>query len=146
MPLKITLPSTASLTYPRAPVEFGKVIHMYIMLGHRGRRWSSTILCIVYFLQLRLYCYHMFGYSVRDASLPLQIVLYVAAFIVKNLLLLYPLVTFMLLDWAQCYKVSVCMCDWGRGWNIVNDFKCILNCCSNALQLYLLYRQYFSKL
>jgi len=57
--------------------------------------------------QLRSYCYRLFGCSLSEVPLPLRVLVGLAACVVRNLLLLYPLTTFMLLDWNSCYTVSL---------------------------------------
>lgn len=45
------------------------------------------------------------GGSLSDCSLPLRAVLTVLAFVLRNVLLFYPLILFMLLSWERCVKV-----------------------------------------
>lgn len=46
----------------------------------------------------------LFGSSLSEMSTAVRIPLTLAAYVLKNCILMYPLLTFMLLKWSQCYK------------------------------------------
>lgn len=46
----------------------------------------------------------LLGSSLSDMSAPVGVPLTVAAYLLKNIILMYPLVVFMLLKWSECYK------------------------------------------
>ncbi len=49
----------------------------------------------------------LLGGTLSEFSLPLRALLTLAAFILRNVLLFYPLMLFMLLSWDLCFKVCL---------------------------------------
>lgn len=58
-------------------------------------------------LQFTVFLRHLFGSSLSDMNLALRIPLSLAAYLLKNCILMYPLTCFMLLRWDHCYKVRI---------------------------------------